>query len=256
MFVPVLFNPTMTGYTTPAPYEVSASSEYPGDYYAWHVLDGSTSSVWYAATDQNEWVLFDIGSNKMVCQVGIKSTSGASYYPTAFDIETSLDGEEFTVQKSISGAVFLPNVENVYTFDEPVNARYIRVYVVTGKDGFLAIGELFFYEVETTSQEDIYNSITTLSGPAVQSDSYNAIVSLCPFVPQIERYNSIIQMHSGILQEDCFNATVNLAGGGLYLTIPVQWSMLNILYIGCESNIFNFTKTDELPFSDAGGKVS
>lgn len=120
--------------TTVARVSASASSE---ALPAASAIDSSTAYVWSSALQNNqtgsEWLSVDMGCNNQVRQIKLvpRTINGTPYcFPEDFKFQYGTDGTTWTDVPGGSYTAY-PNPANnngeIFTFDNTVNARYIRV---------------------------------------------------------------------------------------------------------------------------------
>lgn len=119
---------------TSEPYKIESvtASGKEGRNNAQNVIDGDNSTMWSVDCEKGEeWILLDMGSTRLVDQIGILWYKGNEYRYT-FSIETSLDGKTFkkTIDR-ISNSGKRANME--YFSAGSDRARYIRVTVHKGE---------------------------------------------------------------------------------------------------------------------------
>ena len=99
---------------------VTASSTQLG-YPASNAVDGSLTSRWASSYADNQWLRVDLGATKSVARMVIRWESA---YATAYKIEVSSDGTNWTQAAAVTGGNGgLDNVAFPAT-----NARYVRLY--------------------------------------------------------------------------------------------------------------------------------
>lgn len=160
------WSPEMTGYTSPKPYVVSASSEY-STYKSYMAFDDKLDTVgnaygplWSCSPgDSNPWIMIDFGNTKYFNGVKLapRLYEGitAGQFPKTIYIETSNDGENFTIIKKIENipkktAGGWENAE-VVEFGT-TDARYVK---------FSHLGDGGFYMNNLTSIADIQFHMAT-----------------------------------------------------------------------------------------------
>lgn len=91
----------------------------------------SWSSLGYPDSENTEWISFDLGEAKDVRQVSVVPRLPAGYgYPSDFQIEWSHDGIVWhpIAAQRYENYPHPGTTEQVYTFNDPVHTRYIRIY--------------------------------------------------------------------------------------------------------------------------------
>lgn len=86
-------------------------------------VDGSLSTRWSSAFLDNQWIQVDLGTSYNVCQVQL---AWEAAYASAYHIQVSNDGANWTTVQSVSGNNSLNNTLNINAA-----GRYVRVYGVT-----------------------------------------------------------------------------------------------------------------------------
>ena len=126
----------MTSNTAPAPFIVSASSEYPG-YEAWQAYDGSGidgggTGIWASnGVSLPVSITIDYGSTYIISKVAItgRSTTNVGQSPNTFDLQSSSDGIAFTTFASYTGQTWTASEMKTFTF-LPITARYLRINIL------------------------------------------------------------------------------------------------------------------------------
>jgi VCBS repeat-containing protein len=139
-------------------------------YTAAKAVDGSTSTSWMSSTTSSaQWVRVDLGASSSISYV--KVTWPASYFATAFQIQTSTDGNTFTSRYTATGAT--GTVTNA-TFTA-VNARYVRVSCTTrnGSAAYYGVSELEVYALPPSNQAPVANAGVDQSGKVGRALSFS-----------------------------------------------------------------------------------
>ena len=101
---------------------VSASSFIAAGYEPYRIVDGNTtSSRWASAYSGNQWIRVDLGANYNINRV--KLTWEAAY-ATAYQIQISTNGNNWTTLRSVTGNNALINDQTGLTG----TGRYVRIY--------------------------------------------------------------------------------------------------------------------------------
>ncbi len=123
--------------TTGSPYPSVWASSYQYQRPPSFLTDGQTSTFWVSngqtpgeapTSERPQFIAVDLGLPTMVRSVG---TSGrGNWAPRTYDVQTSLDGEEWTTVASVGDAPRSSDL-NVTTFP-PTRARHVRLHITQG----------------------------------------------------------------------------------------------------------------------------
>lgn len=166
VYIGYWFSPYMTGYTTPIPYVVSASSEYissTSKLNAWKAFDGTPATdgyghggMWGSEDDAvNAWIQVDLGD--AVAINAMRVDPGYSIYgistPKWLYLKGSMDGENFDLIQEWSGISWAPvGGYSDFPLDETIKYRFYRIGAdnVKSSDSFngrVAYGDIQFHVV-------------------------------------------------------------------------------------------------------------
>jgi F5/8 type C domain/Ricin-type beta-trefoil lectin domain len=98
----------------------TASSTENGSFPAADAVDGNTGTRWSSAFSDPQWLEVDLGSSQTICQVTLQWEAA---YATAFQIQTSADGTNWTTIYSTS-----TGTGGTQTLNVTGTGRYIRMY--------------------------------------------------------------------------------------------------------------------------------
>jgi hypothetical protein len=114
--------PTMTGYTAPAGYELSADGEYNGSALAWYAADASLINMWYSLAAQPSWLEVKLPAAKTVVRYGY--CPGGSYIGTAWKFQ-GYNGSTWDDLDSRTGQSPVDAVVSLYDIASPASySRY------------------------------------------------------------------------------------------------------------------------------------
>lgn len=160
--------PDMTGHVTPAPFEVSASSQRSGgpdgnQYAPYLAFDGilpdpaNYSRCWESASGQNEWLQIKLDNPRPLKRLELynRAFSGAaSLCPLHWIIQGSNDGQDFTDIRSgefTEGTTVAGYKHDVLVGNETPYVYYRFFCIDSTYPTLIAIGELnYFYSLEKT----------------------------------------------------------------------------------------------------------
>lgn len=122
-------------------------------------VDGIQKTAWHSHTDDHNkfpiTLTVDLGSRHKVCEF--------IYYPRIDDKSGNGIWLDFNIWAGDSTGDMELIAENVsfidalsaqkYTFDEPVEARYIEFEILNGKTGYATCGDLSFFERKSDAEE-------------------------------------------------------------------------------------------------------
>ena len=111
---------------------------------AWKATDGDVSdpnTYWLSSNNNNDYLMVDLGENKTVSKVAV--TWNGTQYATAFNVEVSTDGKEWTIAKAITGNT---QEKNVITLDTPVEVQFVKIQGVTRNANYYGIKEVEVFE--------------------------------------------------------------------------------------------------------------
>src|ERR1700744_2474226 len=109
-------NTTDAALNHPATTSSTESAAYPAS----DAFDGSTSTRWSSAWSDPQWLEVDLGASQTICEVTLDWEAA---YATAFQIQTSADGTNWTTIYSTTSGPGGPQTLNVTG-----TGRYIRMY--------------------------------------------------------------------------------------------------------------------------------
>ncbi|MGF9893331.1 discoidin domain-containing protein [Priestia megaterium] len=138
--VPNMSGPT-SGNITVSSSPVNSSSDV---FYAFGTHETYPTRYFRTSSNANVYAMVDFGSPVDLGGFSLTtrvSDSYLTYYPKDFRIETSDDGVNFTTQKRYTGKTdWATNTRYKFALDNPVTARYIRIFVeiTGGGNGFVA----------------------------------------------------------------------------------------------------------------------
>lgn len=151
-------------YTLSPASAVASSGELSGSFVRGNAVDGNVTSFWSSparSVAQQEFLVLDLGSNKSVGRLRMRSRDGdGAYLPKDFEIQMSTNGSSFTTIHSVTG--LSSTAGSWYTFDfTPGSGRYLRL-LVTGAHAHPTTG-LFYVqiaEVEAYVATDLSDRVT------------------------------------------------------------------------------------------------
>ena len=111
---------------------------------AWKATDGDVSdpnTYWLSSNNNGDYLMIDLGETKTVNKVAV--TWNGTQYATAFNVEVSTDGKDWTVAKAITGNA---EAKNVITLDTPVEAQFVKIQGVTRNANYYGIKEVEVFE--------------------------------------------------------------------------------------------------------------
>lgn len=114
----------------------SAKSSY-GTYTADKAIDNDINTYWQAPDANPSWWQINFGQLYKVSQIGIHYFNDLG----TVNIETSLDGVNFTVQKQITGRIDATNDLTYYDFNPEINCRYVRINYLTNNGNWKNLNE-------------------------------------------------------------------------------------------------------------------
>lgn len=140
------WSPRMTSNTTPAPYIVSADTEYIDSdknvYYAFlafdGLLNGGRGECWYSAKSSNRFIQLYFGGSVTIS--GLRMKPSFEYYgvfPKAITIQISNDEKRWTEISEDSGNDYNPANSSwrEIMFSAPVSCRYCKILCGTAYNG-------------------------------------------------------------------------------------------------------------------------
>jgi hypothetical protein len=163
----------MTSDTTPAPYVVSASSNYSTDYPAWKAFDGTFIDVldaWAtASTTTSGWIKFDFGASTKVDAITLyaryNSNGTEIATPKTFIVYGSDDDMNYEQIVSLQNQIIWNSKEGrQFKFDTSVDYRYYKIVVIDVNGATIAvIGNIKFWQNDGTITY-ITNKVATMEG--------------------------------------------------------------------------------------------
>ncbi len=111
---------------------VTSSGDYEPGWSFGRLVDGSLSSAWaspFSLQSREHFVQLSFPSARRLGQLRLfHGTDVAAFFPEAFEVEVSLDGQSWTPVVSEAGYQAVPGTWGEWTFD-PVEARHLKVRV-------------------------------------------------------------------------------------------------------------------------------
>ena len=95
--------------------------------------DGDLTTRWSSRFRDNEWIAVDLQDCYLLTTVKLYWENA---YATAYDIETSSDGENYTQVKAITGAKGGVQTIDIRQNDTPVEARFVRILCKARNTGY------------------------------------------------------------------------------------------------------------------------
>ena len=145
--IPVLSSSSQGGF------EVKASSNSGGEYYAQYAFDGNINSKWVSAWGGGVggWIQVKFPVETLCSTVWLRARNDNWYgqAPSAFDLLGSLDGINFEIIKTITGQTWGMGEEKKFTFFNETPYLYYRVQGQTIQNGETYLG---FSEVNWGSE--------------------------------------------------------------------------------------------------------
>jgi len=96
-------------------------------------VDGNLTTRWSSRFQDNEWIAVDLGTCYRLTTVRLLWEAA---YATAYDIQLSDDGEQYTTAKSVTGAKGGTQEIDIRRGGEAVEARYVRILCRTRNTGY------------------------------------------------------------------------------------------------------------------------
>jgi hypothetical protein len=154
------FMPTMTASNAPAPYVVSASSQYSAAYAGWYAFDDivNGSNGWFsAATGQPWWLKIDLGTARTVTAFLWSpyrlDAYGYANFPKDWQFQGSNDDATWTTLVSATNYSISDNDTRVEVANETAY-RYYRWYItLTGDGSYCLIADIRLLESGEPLQE-------------------------------------------------------------------------------------------------------
>jgi hypothetical protein len=158
--VEIDFMPTMTASNAPAPYVVSASSQYSAAYAGWYAFDDivNGSNGWFSAsTGQPWWLKIDLGTARTVKAFRWSpyrlDAYGYANFPKDWQFQGSNDNATWTMLVSATNYVISANDTRVEVANNTAY-RYYRWYVTLTADGnYCLIADIRLLESSESLQE-------------------------------------------------------------------------------------------------------
>ena len=116
---------------------------------AWKVTDGDVqdpNTYWLSSNNNNDYLMVDLGEVRSVSKVAV--TWNGTQYATAFNVEVSENGKDWTVAKAITGN---SEAKNVITLDTAVDAQFVKIQGVTRNANYYGIKEVEVFEKVDTA---------------------------------------------------------------------------------------------------------
>jgi hypothetical protein len=163
--------PIMTSSTTPAPYIVSASSEYNANWLAWRAFKrtaGGTNNEWAISGTAPAWVQIYLGSRQYCTQISIQNRHdpGTTSYFSTWNIQGSNDGITWTTLYTSN--VRVPHALTNYIMTTPGYYCYYRFNGLTNVNNDAGLAQLNFFN-------NIYNMnsklLREISDPILSQDA-------------------------------------------------------------------------------------
>ena len=144
------FSPKMTSNTTPAPYKITASSQYGSGYEAYRAFNNNTGDLW-CSTQNNipAWIKIDFGSQKSFCFVQIVS-GHESYTPLGIIIKGSNDGVNYEELATYNVSSWPENTARNIYFNKTLYYRYVQIFITKTNGNYCEIGEVKFGKILKT----------------------------------------------------------------------------------------------------------
>ncbi len=96
-------------------------------------VDGKMNTRWSSRFQDNEWIAVDLEECYLLTKVRLIWENA---YATSFDIQISSDGENYTTVKSVTGAKGGTQIHDIRVQNEPVEARFVRIFCKTRNTGY------------------------------------------------------------------------------------------------------------------------
>jgi len=118
-----------------------------------NLFDGNHGTIWQtdwrAGDPFPHYVVFDMGSNRIVTSLGFwnRDHNNANNAPTDLIVEGSLDGENWQVYGSYTDFPTTRGSEITYRLDSTPEIRYLRLTFDKGRNGtaYFALAEIYVY---------------------------------------------------------------------------------------------------------------
>ena len=111
---------------------------------AWKATDGDVSdpnTYWLSSNNNADYLMVDLGETKTVSKVAV--TWNGTQYATAFNVEVSTNGKDWTIAKAITENT---EAKNVITLDTPVEVQFVKIQGVTRNANYYGIKEVEVFE--------------------------------------------------------------------------------------------------------------
>ncbi len=121
--------------------------------------DGSTNG-WFsegAEIDEETWVYVDLEDVYTISAVAVYPRESERYFPVAYDFQVSMDAEDWTTVKSVTGDNGQLDVDRFFRID-PVETRYVRFLVIERYDEYLTSPSYDGYIAQISELEVYYES--------------------------------------------------------------------------------------------------
>ena len=123
-------------YTTPTAVTASSAAT---SFASANAKDGNTGTVWKTNAETNPFIYADMGSALNLCALAWYHNSATT--ETSIKIQSSTNASSWTDERVILTSNLVDNVYNFIRFNV-VNARYIRIYGISGSSLVLASAEI------------------------------------------------------------------------------------------------------------------
>ena len=148
-----VITPMMTSNTTPAPFSITTTSEYPGGGYSgysafnrsfsdygWVTAPGSFAAPDYTGSQS---MTIYLGSRYTISKYSLFKSSDMYLSPVDWNVSVSDDGKSFKVVDTQTGMG--PNLLCTFTIPTPKPGSYVRITITRARKDIAGLGEIFFY---------------------------------------------------------------------------------------------------------------
>ena len=129
---------------------------------AWKATDGDVddpNTYWLSSNNNQDYLMVDLGETRTISKVAV--TWNSSQYATAFNVEVSTNGTDWTTAKAVAGNT---EAKNVITLDTPVEAQFVKIQGVTRNANYYGIKEVEIFEaVDKTALVEAIETAVTLA---------------------------------------------------------------------------------------------
>lgn len=146
-----------------------------------NAIDGNPDTIWHTDWNDNtppHWLNLDLKETRTITGLHyVPRQSGSNGRPTAYEVQISQDGKEYTTVKT--GSMANTAAAKDIVLDAPVSARHVRFVITAGVGGFGSAAEITVSqqapEADAEGLQALIAQAEALSAEAYSSESWQAL---------------------------------------------------------------------------------